>query len=345
MPLGIDATIRYATNNWTRPAPAVRARAPTAPYNTRTAPRPAADADRQPRPRLDPGRRRARATRATSTTSSSRAPAGAHAFSSDRRAVPARRRALRRRRARPTGASRPPRADRRLGRLRLARRALALARPCTTPRCASLGLDDWRYQQPPAAARALRRDGRARCRRAGFAGVNVTIPHKEAALALADEATDTARAIGAANTLTFDAATGAIARRQHGRARPARGASRRATPPRARTALVLGAGGAARAAVHALLQRRGGRRRGLNRTPRAGRAPGRRARRRTGGRRPERGRPHRQLHLGRACRTTDVQGAAPARRYGGCRKLRGGHGLPGRRHGAPRRGKRGGGRT
>ena len=37
----------------------------------------------------------------------------------------------------------------------------------------------------------------------GFRGVNVTIPHKEAALALATEVTDRAREIGAANTLTF----------------------------------------------------------------------------------------------------------------------------------------------
>jgi shikimate dehydrogenase len=36
-----------------------------------------------------------------------------------------------------------------------------------------------------------------------YAGVNVTLPHKEAALALADEASEAARAIGAANTLTF----------------------------------------------------------------------------------------------------------------------------------------------
>jgi shikimate dehydrogenase len=35
----------------------------------------------------------------------------------------------------------------------------------------------------------------------GFRGANVTVPHKEAALALADEADETARAIGAANTL------------------------------------------------------------------------------------------------------------------------------------------------
>lgn len=37
----------------------------------------------------------------------------------------------------------------------------------------------------------------------GFAGANVTIPHKESALALADTASSLARRIGAANTLTF----------------------------------------------------------------------------------------------------------------------------------------------
>ncbi|PVH28348.1 shikimate dehydrogenase [Pararhodobacter oceanensis] len=39
--------------------------------------------------------------------------------------------------------------------------------------------------------------------RMGFAGANVTIPHKEAALALADHATPLAKRIGAANTLSF----------------------------------------------------------------------------------------------------------------------------------------------
>ena len=37
----------------------------------------------------------------------------------------------------------------------------------------------------------------------GFVGANVTIPHKETALANAIEVTDRARAIGAANTLVF----------------------------------------------------------------------------------------------------------------------------------------------
>ncbi|MDH3235223.1 MAG: shikimate dehydrogenase [Alphaproteobacteria bacterium] len=39
----------------------------------------------------------------------------------------------------------------------------------------------------------------------GFAGVNLTVPHKEAALALADTADDLTRRLGAANTLIFKA--------------------------------------------------------------------------------------------------------------------------------------------
>ena len=39
--------------------------------------------------------------------------------------------------------------------------------------------------------------------KAGFVGVNVTIPHKESALKLADLVTDRAALIGAANTLIF----------------------------------------------------------------------------------------------------------------------------------------------
>ncbi|NOC45775.1 MULTISPECIES: shikimate dehydrogenase [unclassified Ruegeria] len=39
--------------------------------------------------------------------------------------------------------------------------------------------------------------------RAGFVGANVTVPHKEAALKIADHASDRATVIGAANTLVF----------------------------------------------------------------------------------------------------------------------------------------------
>ena len=72
---------------------------------------------------------------------------------------------------------------------------------------AELGLSDWRYQTLPIPPDVFAETVRA-LPALGFKGVNVTIPHKEAALALADTATDTARAIGAANTLTFGERTG-----------------------------------------------------------------------------------------------------------------------------------------
>ena len=50
-----------------------------------------------------------------------------------------------------------------------------------------------RYTRPERFAAGV-----ADLRERGFAGANVTVPHKRAALALADEATEAARAIGAA---------------------------------------------------------------------------------------------------------------------------------------------------
>jgi shikimate dehydrogenase len=82
-----------------------------------------------------------------------------------------------------------------------------------------------------------------------YVGVNVTVPHKEAALVMADVATDGARAIGAANTLSFSEGRIAAANTDAGgllRSLPAASVGGRA--------LVLGAGGAARAAIWALVQ-------------------------------------------------------------------------------------------
>lgn len=112
---------------------------------------------------------------------------------------------------------------------------------------AALGLDDWRYQALPIPPEAFAETVRALPGQ-GFAGVNVTIPHKEAALALADTATDTARAIGAANTLTFTAAGTVEADNTD-----AGGFLDAVGPVAGRRALVLGAGGSARAVVHALV--------------------------------------------------------------------------------------------
>jgi shikimate dehydrogenase len=109
----------------------------------------------------------------------------------------------------------------------------------------ALGLD-WRYVKLPVAPDAFAETVRA-LPESGYRGANVTIPHKEAALAVADEASDAARAIGAANTLTF--ADGAI----HADNTDAAGLLA-ALPrePRGMAALVLGAGGAGRAAAWAL---------------------------------------------------------------------------------------------
>jgi shikimate dehydrogenase len=112
----------------------------------------------------------------------------------------------------------------------------------------ALGLTDWRYQLLPVPPEAFAETVRA-LGASGLRGANVTIPHKEAALAVATSATDRARAIGAANTLTFEG--DAI----HADNTDAPGflAALPAPPQPGSTALVMGAGGSARAVVHALV--------------------------------------------------------------------------------------------
>lgn len=91
--------------------------------------------------------------------------------------------------------------------------------------------------------------------RLGFVGLNVTIPHKETVLALADIVTDRAALIGAANTLIFRKDGRIHADNTDGSGFMAN--LRQNAPswqPMAGPAAVFGAGGAARAVVAALIE-------------------------------------------------------------------------------------------
>ena len=83
----------------------------------------------------------------------------------------------------------------------------------------------------------------------GFVGANVTVPHKQAALAVAEHRSEIAREIGAANTLVFEAGETRAENTDAQGLMESLPAS-----PSGKRALVLGAGGAARAALWALLR-------------------------------------------------------------------------------------------
>lgn len=90
----------------------------------------------------------------------------------------------------------------------------------------------------------------------GFAGVNLTIPHKEAALAIVDEATEAARRIGAINCVTVRP-DGSLHGANHDGFGYFESLLERAPDfrPEDGPILVLGAGGGARAVVHGLAER------------------------------------------------------------------------------------------
>lgn len=114
----------------------------------------------------------------------------------------------------------------------------------------ALGMEDWHYQALPVPEELFTETARA-LGEAGFIGANVTIPHKQAALALAEQASVAARAIGAANTLTF-AADGTIVAENTDAPGLIAALERLVDLPARPSVLVLGAGGSARAAVWAL---------------------------------------------------------------------------------------------
>ncbi len=109
----------------------------------------------------------------------------------------------------------------------------------------SLGMD-WEYTAIDVAPEDLG-EFVAGLAEGGFAGVNVTIPHKEAVLALCDELSDEARRSGSVNTVLVR--PGGL----RGETTDGYGLLWALGDVEPADALVLGAGGAARAAVAALV--------------------------------------------------------------------------------------------
>jgi shikimate dehydrogenase len=89
----------------------------------------------------------------------------------------------------------------------------------------------------------------------GFVGINVTVPHKETVIALADLVTDRAALIGAANTLIFrkDGKVHADNTDGYGFVQNLRQNAPQWVP-NAGPAAVIGAGGAARAVIASLIE-------------------------------------------------------------------------------------------
>lgn len=91
--------------------------------------------------------------------------------------------------------------------------------------------------------------------KAGFVGANVTIPHKEAVMKIADKVTDRAKLMGAANTMIFRSDGSILADNTDGYGfitNLHQGAPN--WDPTSGPAVVLGAGGACRAVVASLLE-------------------------------------------------------------------------------------------
>jgi shikimate dehydrogenase len=86
----------------------------------------------------------------------------------------------------------------------------------------------------------------------GFRGANVTVPHKQAVLPLCDQIAPSARRAGAVNTLSFDPAHGITGSNTDGAGFLA-ALHDHGVHPTAAPALIIGAGGAARAIATALL--------------------------------------------------------------------------------------------
>jgi shikimate dehydrogenase len=132
----------------------------------------------------------------------------------------------------------------------------------------ALGLD-WRYVLLPAPHERLEA-ALAELKASGYAGANVTTPHKQGVMPYLDTIADAARAMGAVNTIAVRSGQlGGYNTDSEGFLQSLRASG---FEPRGRRVVVLGAGGAARAVVHGLVSAGAGQVVLLNRTEARARA-------------------------------------------------------------------------
>jgi len=115
---------------------------------------------------------------------------------------------------------------------------------------AALGMN-WAYVPLPVQPHHVE-DAVKAVRALGMRGANVTVPHKQAVMPFLDELTDAARVIGAVNTIIVEA-DGRLLGDNTDAAGFAADLKAHGVHPAGASALVLGAGGSARAVVYALL--------------------------------------------------------------------------------------------
>ena len=223
MTLGMDSTIRFATGNYEKPLTESELES-NSPYNTRNHAglppgpinSPGLAAITRPPTRRKPNSSSSSTTRTRATNWRSRKP----------KKNSSRTKRSTRRRAKPTAAtSRPPASERGKGLmpgLAVIGHPVAHSRSpdMQTAALSDLGLaGEWTYGAIDVAPEDFEATIAELSAAGEYAGVNITVPHKEAALTMADEASEGARAIGAANTLTFR--DGQILADEHRRRRPA----------------------------------------------------------------------------------------------------------------------------
>ncbi len=235
-PLGIDATIRYDDQNYDEQLTEIRARRRTPRTTPASNAGPAADPDRQSRPRLDRGGRQARPRRDVfyfvvkpGTCSEHVFVETEEEFAQAEAGVPAG--------ARRSRAARRPSADAPCpGSPSSATRSRTRARRrCRPPRSPSWGsAAQWTYEAIEVVARALRRAGRARCPATASPASTSPCPHKLAALAVADRGLRRPRARSAPRTRSASAPRRGR-RREHRRGRDHRARSASRSPAAGRS--------------------------------------------------------------------------------------------------------------